>query len=28
VGQFYKYNPEEYMKTPLYTRDYPPCKHC
>ena len=28
VGQFYKYNPEEYMKTPLYSRDYPPCKHC
>ncbi|MGH7301171.1 MAG: ABC transporter substrate-binding protein [Candidatus Rokuibacteriota bacterium] len=28
VGQFYKYKPEEYMKTPLYTRDYPPCKHC
>jgi branched-chain amino acid transport system substrate-binding protein len=28
VGQFYKYNPEAYMKTPLYSRDYPPCKHC
>jgi len=28
VGQFWKYNPEEYMKQPLYTRDYPPCKHC
>ncbi|MGH7399190.1 MAG: ABC transporter substrate-binding protein [Candidatus Rokuibacteriota bacterium] len=28
VGQFYTYKPEEYMKTPLYTRDYPPCKHC
>jgi branched-chain amino acid transport system substrate-binding protein len=28
VGQFYKYKPDEYMKTPLYTRDYPPCKHC
>jgi branched-chain amino acid transport system substrate-binding protein len=28
VGQFYKYNPDEYMKAPLYSRDYPPCKHC
>ncbi len=28
VGQFWKYNPEEYMKLPLYTRDYPPCKSC
>jgi branched-chain amino acid transport system substrate-binding protein len=28
VGQFWKYNAEEYLKTPLYTRDYPPCKHC
>ncbi|HEV8436599.1 MAG TPA: ABC transporter substrate-binding protein [Methylomirabilota bacterium] len=28
VGQFWKYNPEEYMKLPLYTRDFPPCKHC
>jgi branched-chain amino acid transport system substrate-binding protein len=28
VGQFWTYNPEEYMKQPLYTRDYPPCRHC
>jgi branched-chain amino acid transport system substrate-binding protein len=28
VGQFYKFNPDEYMKLPLYSRDYPPCKHC
>jgi branched-chain amino acid transport system substrate-binding protein len=28
VGQFYKYKPEEYMKQPLYSRDYPPCKAC
>jgi branched-chain amino acid transport system substrate-binding protein len=28
VSQFWKYNPEEYLKTPLYSRDYPPCKHC
>ena len=28
VSQFWKYNPEEYLKQPAYTRDYPPCKHC
>lgn len=28
VSQFWKYNPEEYLRLPLYTRDYPPCKHC
>jgi len=26
VSQFWKYDPEEYMKKPLYTRDYPPMK--
>jgi len=28
VSQFWKYNPEEYLKLPLYTRDYPACKAC
>jgi len=28
VSQFWKYSPEEYLKQPAYTRDYPPCKHC
>jgi branched-chain amino acid transport system substrate-binding protein len=28
ISQFWKYNPEEYMKLPLYVRDHPPCKHC
>ncbi len=28
VTQFYKYNPETYLKMPLYSRDYPPCKFC
>ena len=28
VSQFWKYNPEEYLKMPLYTREYPPCKAC
>jgi branched-chain amino acid transport system substrate-binding protein len=28
VGQFWKYRPDEYLKRPLYTRDYPPCRHC
>jgi branched-chain amino acid transport system substrate-binding protein len=28
VSQFWKYNPEEFLKQPVYSRDYPPCKHC
>ena len=28
VTQFWKYAPEEYLKQPLYSRNYPPCKHC
>jgi branched-chain amino acid transport system substrate-binding protein len=26
VSQFWKYKPEEYLKQPLYTRDWPPLK--
>jgi len=28
VTQFYKFDPETYLKTPVYGRDYPPCKNC
>ena len=28
VSQFWTYKPADYLKRPLYTRDYPPCKHC
>ena len=28
VGQFWKYNPEEFLKQPVYSRDFPPCRHC
>ena len=28
VGQFWTYKPDEYLKNPVYSRDYPPCKHC
>ncbi len=28
VSQFWRYDPGEYLKQPLYTRDYPPCKYC
>ena len=28
VSQFWKYNPEEYMKQPPYSQDYPVCKYC
>jgi branched-chain amino acid transport system substrate-binding protein len=27
VSQFWKYRPEEYLKNPPYTRDYPPAKN-
>jgi branched-chain amino acid transport system substrate-binding protein len=26
VSQFWTWSPEEYLKRPLYTRDYPPLK--
>jgi len=28
VSQFWKYKPDDYLKKPLYSRDYPPCKYC
>jgi branched-chain amino acid transport system substrate-binding protein len=28
VSQFWKYEPETYMKQPMASRDYPPCKYC
>jgi len=28
VSQFWKYNPEEFLKQPVYSREFPPCKHC
>jgi len=28
VSQFWRYDPDEYLKQPLYTRDHPPCPHC
>jgi branched-chain amino acid transport system substrate-binding protein len=28
VGQFWKYDKNAYLKTPLYSRDFPPCKYC
>jgi branched-chain amino acid transport system substrate-binding protein len=26
VSQFWKYKPEDYLKLPVYSRDYPPLK--
>jgi branched-chain amino acid transport system substrate-binding protein len=28
VSQFWKYKPDEFLKQPVYDRNYPPCKHC
>ena len=28
VSQFWKYSPEEFLKQPVYSREFPPCKHC
>jgi branched-chain amino acid transport system substrate-binding protein len=28
VSQFWKYNPEEFLKQPVYSREFPACKHC
>lgn len=28
VSQFWTYEPEEFLKQPVYSRDYPPCRHC
>lgn len=28
VGQFWTYNKAKYLKQPVYTRNYPPCKFC
>lgn len=28
VSQFWKYNPEEFLIQPAYSREFPPCRHC
>ncbi|MCI3952603.1 MAG: Extracellular ligand-binding receptor, partial [Burkholderiales bacterium] len=28
VSQFWKYGKEKFLKQPVYSRDFPPCKHC
>ncbi len=28
VSQFWKWTPEEFLKNPVYSRDFPPCKFC
>jgi branched-chain amino acid transport system substrate-binding protein len=28
ISQFWKYKPEEFLKQPVYDRNYPACKHC
>jgi branched-chain amino acid transport system substrate-binding protein len=28
VSQFWTYKPDDFLKNPVYSRDYPPCRHC
>jgi len=28
VGQFWHWSPSEFLKQPVYSRDYPPCRFC
>ena len=28
VSQFWTYKPDEFLKAPAYSRDYPPCTNC
>jgi hypothetical protein len=28
VSQFWTYDPAEFLKAPVYSRDYPPCRSC
>ena len=28
VSQFWKYHPDEFLKQPVYSREFPPCTHC
>jgi branched-chain amino acid transport system substrate-binding protein len=28
VSQFWKYNPNTFLKQPVYSRDFPPCNYC
>ena len=28
MSQFWKYTPEEFLKQPVYDRNFPACKHC
>jgi len=28
VSQFWKYDPEEFLKQPVYSREFPLCRHC
>ncbi|MDR7597772.1 MAG: ABC transporter substrate-binding protein, partial [Armatimonadota bacterium] len=28
VSQFWKYDPQEFLRQPVYSRDFPPCRYC
>jgi branched-chain amino acid transport system substrate-binding protein len=28
VSQFWKYDPQKFLEQPVYSREFPPCRHC
>jgi branched-chain amino acid transport system substrate-binding protein len=28
ISQFWTYRPDEFLRNPVYSRDYPPCRSC
>ena len=28
VSQFWTYDPQAFLQQPVYSRDFPPCRHC
>jgi len=28
VSQFWRYDPQQFLRQPVYSRDFPPCRHC
>jgi hypothetical protein len=28
VSQFWTYDPKKFLEQPVYSREFPPCRHC